>query len=88
MENEICICAAVIADDGTIVRGHRHSTCVNSMRSMKKTAKHTPESQGFITSRNRFVSRKEGYFLQLKAGIKSVNKGGYWGGELYSEDLY
>jgi hypothetical protein len=44
--------------------------------------------QGFITSRNRFVSRSEAMKLQLDAGIPSVVKGGYRGTVLYSEDLY
>jgi hypothetical protein len=43
--------------------------------------------QGFITSANRYVDRKEGMRLQLAAGIESVAKGGYRG-QLYSEDLY
>jgi hypothetical protein len=45
-------------------------------------------SQGFITSRGWFVTRKEGYLLQLKAGIESVAKDGYRNGRLFSEDLY
>lgn len=45
--------------------------------------------QGFITSENRFVDRKEGCKLQRAAGIKSVDKNHpYLHDELYSEDLY
>lgn len=35
-------------------------------------------SQGFITSKNRFVDRYEGYKLQIEAGIPSAF-GGYRG---------
>jgi hypothetical protein len=45
-------------------------------------------SQGFITSRNRFVTREEGYALQVAAGIPSAAAGGYRGKRLFSEDLY
>ena len=41
-----------------------------------------------VTSRNRFVSRKEGRQLQDAAGIPSAAEGGYRGDSLYSEDLY
>ena len=44
--------------------------------------------QGFITSENRYVSREEGRKLQEAAGIKSIDKDGYRGDSLYSEDLY
>jgi hypothetical protein len=43
--------------------------------------------QGFVTSRNRFVTREEGMKLQITAGIPSVG-GGYRGNRLFSEDLY
>ena len=45
--------------------------------------------QGFITSDNRFVERKEGMKIQKRAGILSAEKdGGYRGDILFSEDLY
>lgn len=88
MEKEICICAAVIADDGTIVRGHRHGDCIVAIHNMGKKEKIYPMSQGFITSRNRYVTRWEGRQLQKKAGIKSVDPGGYRYDILFSEDLY
>lgn len=86
---EICICSAVIAEDGTIIRGHRHADCIYTMHRMRKREKGGNENQGFITSKNRYVNRKEGYNLQIKAGIKSIDKKHpYLGDELYSEDLY
>lgn len=88
MTKEICICAAIIADDETIVRGHRHGDCILSMIRMGKKPKQEAEAQGFITSRNRFVDRKEGRKLQDDAGIKSADPEGYRGKTLFSEDLY
>lgn len=84
---EIVICAAVLAEDGYIARGHRHCHCLSVLAGMKKTPAHYHDGQGFMTSFNRYVNRREGLALQLAAGIKSVNKGGYIN-ELYSEDLY
>lgn len=85
---EICICVAIVTDDGQIIRGQRHHDCIRALadRSLKSTYKN--EKQGFITSLNRYVTRKEGMDLQLAAGIKSADPGGYRGDELYSEDLY
>lgn len=88
INKEICICAAVKATDGTIIRGHRHGDCMHSIvRRGKKPAKDF-NAQGFITSRNRFVDREEGFKLQIEAGIKSANPEGYRPGWLFSEDLY
>lgn len=86
---EICICAAVICSDGTIIRGHRHRDCFDTIiRKGKKIGKFL-DAQGFITSKNRFVNREQGYKLQIVAGIKSANPEGYnKAGWLFSEDLY
>lgn len=92
-QKEIVICAA-IDFDGRVVRGHRHSDCIHTANRMGIDTKHRSDAEGFITSKNRFVDRKEGYELQIAAGIKSVLSGGiyasdaYRGKELYSEDLY
>jgi hypothetical protein len=88
MENEIVICAAVVTDDGKIIRGHRHHDCIRALADRGLTSTYRNEKQGFITSRNRYVTRKEGLELQLAAGIKSADPGSYRGDELYSEDLY
>ncbi|MBP5722187.1 MAG: hypothetical protein J6X18_01195 [Bacteroidales bacterium] len=42
--------------------------------------------QGFLTSKGRFVNRKEAYAIALEA--KQINKDGGYNGELFSEDLY
>ena len=82
---EIVICAAIKYKDGLIIRGHRHGDCAfDCDRPLKKDFK--GHIQGFITSKNRFVTREEGRKLQDAAGIKSVD--GYRGDTLFSEDLY
>ena len=97
-EKETVICAAVRASDGYIIRGHRHHDCFRTMKGIPRYAEilRTPhldrdENQGFVTSRNRYVTRREGYHLQIAAGIESAAKAhgdDYRGKELYSEDLY
>lgn len=85
---EVCICAAVKATDGTIIRGHRHRDCFHSIVRKGLILSEDFDSQGFITSYNRYVDRKEGFLLQQRAGIKSVSIEGYQPGWLFSEDLY
>jgi len=85
-EKEICICAAVIDSTGYIWRGHRHADCIGLIIENRRGYTES-SSQGFITSKNRFVDRYEGYKLQIEAGIPSAS-GGYRGERLYSEDLY
>jgi hypothetical protein len=87
--SEICICAAIKIDDGKIIRGHRHHDCIAIIQAngIGPIGSEKGE-QGFVTSANRFVNRKEGYQLQIAAGIKSIAVGGYRGDILFSEDLY
>ena len=84
-EEEIVICAAVKTTDGQIIRGHRHNDCLYRIASMK--LKSLFSDQGFVTSRKRYVDRKEGLEIQLKAG-SPVSETSKRLGELYSEDLY
>jgi hypothetical protein len=82
---EICICAAVKDDAGNIIRGHRHDHAMKRIIEMGNI----PKEQGFMTSYNRFVDRREAAELQKAAGIKSVwTKDGEIGEVLFSEDLY
>ena len=83
---EVCVCAAVKATDGSIYRGHRHAHCIQAIRDEGKEVATSRDSQGFITTRNRYVDREEGRKLQDAAGIESAS--GYMGNTLYSEDLY
>lgn len=99
-EPEIVICSAILLPDGRIWRGHRHSDCI---RTARETISYRYDNgyelapfddyrdgmdQGFITSRNRYVSREDGLELQLAAGVPSACPSGYRAGALFSEDLY
>lgn len=86
---EICICAAIKTKEGTVIRGHRHADAIKA--AMTEGFKLTDLSfadQGFVTSKNRYVTREEGRILQDAAGIKSADREGYRGKTLFSEDLY
>lgn len=87
---EFCICAAVKARSGKIIRGHRHADCIRTIvDSGDYIEMPSQPAQGFITSHNRFVSRQEGRQLQDAAGIPSADPGGYSNrNTLFSEDLY
>lgn len=87
-DKEIVICAAVKTATGKIYRGHRHGDCMKEIRDRHYIPGEKPEDQGFITSKNRYVTREKGRKLQDAAGIKSVAPDGYCGSTLYSEDLY
>lgn len=91
MDKEICICSAILMPDGYIIRGHRHDSCfwvANRMPRYKDDVSHDDVVQGFVTSKNRFVGRREALILQMTAGIASAAPGGYRGDELFSEDMY
>lgn len=90
--DEIVICAAIKIpnNNGTedlIIRGHRHSDCIRSAIEMGCSQMSLWE-QGFVTSKNRYVSRPEAYKIQIAAGIDSAEACGYRPGILFSEDLY
>jgi hypothetical protein len=88
-EKEIVICSAIKTVTGLIIRGHRHCDCYHNLSQRPNHGlKETQCDEGFITSRNRYVSREEARQLQEAAGIPSADKGGYRGNILYSEDLY
>lgn len=89
-EKEVCICAAVKTTTGKIFRGHRHSDCMSAIRERHFLVVADKLGQGFITSKNRYVDRAEGYKLQTEAGIESAEPLGKYcqEGQLYSEDLY
>jgi hypothetical protein len=89
-EKETIICSAIKTATGFVIRGHRHCDSIRTARSIKALTRMEilQAEQGFITSKNRFVGRKEAKILFDKSGAKSVDKSGYVGDELYSEDLY
>ncbi len=86
---EVCVCAAVKADDGEVVRGKRHCDCIKTIiKGLDKCPLSSSDAQGFVTSLGRFVTREEGRRLQDAAGIPSKAAGGYRRDTLFSEDLY
>lgn len=79
--------------DGYIVRGHRHADAIRTGRGIPRYADISThgDDHGFVTSKNRYVTRKEAYEIQKAAGIESHCENPndkYLGGECYSEDLY
>lgn len=86
MPLEVCISAAVRADDGTVFLCERHHEGMAAAADAG-AGRIRSRNQGFMTSRGRFVDRREGLRLQLAAGIASAAEGGYRGTQLYSEDL-
>jgi len=87
---EIVICAAVRLEDGRIFRGHRHTDALRTSCDVVGDTWKCPygDDQGFITSRNRYVTREEALQLQHAAGIPSACPSGYRARQLFSEDLY
>lgn len=78
---EIIICAAVRASNGKIVRGRRHIDAIRTLQAMDGYYGEEPhgDDQGFVTSTNRFVSRREAYRLHFPDRLEPD--------ELHSEDL-
>lgn len=99
-EEEYILCAAIHYDDGVkhnsqpknvstglVVCGFRHDMCVYIIAGMNPgyVKKYIgPKHQGFLTSKNIFVSRKLAYYIAFKAG--QVQKSEIQ--SLQSEDLY
>jgi len=84
LDPEIVICAAVVATNGTVIRCHRHHDGIEALHRRKLQML----AQGFVTSRNRYVTRTDAMRLQVLAGVPSARSEGYRGDQLYSEDLY
>jgi hypothetical protein len=78
-QTELIICSAVLMGDGYIVRGHRHCDCIHVVAGMPRYVDSLIVEQGFMTSRNRFVSRKEARVIHGKGSSPT---------QLFSEDLY
>jgi hypothetical protein len=84
-------------ENGFIICGLRHPNCLNTFHSVlgatKKrdgTTNHslgTKQIQGFLTSHNLFVDRKEAYIIAEACG-QLENRKVHIVGTLFSEDLY
>ena len=93
MEREFILCAA-LNHNGNIICGHRHSDCYATLKNVVKVNyEDMPqrENQGFLTSLNRYVNRKEGWIIakennQIQWGLEaSENRED---SQLISENLY
>lgn len=74
----------VNCDKGIVLSGYRHLQCQRQMNYITGLrACEVDEVQGFLTSKNRFVGRKEAAQIAEKAGQLL-----YWTDYLFSEDLY
>lgn len=97
MEKEYILCAAIHFNDskeylhqpknikeGFVLCGRRHHNCITNLTVFgKKMADYKDKTQGFITSKDKFVNRSEASIIAEQAGqIKACN------GTLFSEDLY
>ena len=73
--------------EGIVFCAQRHLQCLYQMIAMTGKMQHEAgeEVQGFLTSTNRFVDRKEGMQIALAAN-QVINQ--YHSDNLYSEDLY
>lgn len=78
--------------EGVVVCGHRHGHCINTvsvlagLRTVKFGENAVGETeQGFLTTKNRFISRTEAKKLAKQQG-QDINGDNY--DELFSEDLY
>lgn len=86
---EQCICAAIQLKNGEVWRGHRHHDCIHAAHMANVSKGDIAEgTQGFITSLNRFVDRREAKKIQKEAGIPSACPESEHYTELFSEDLY
>lgn len=89
---EVPACAAILVFGGgvdLVVSGHRHSDCLTQLNWWGIKHKVETTVSGFMTTRGRFVPRKEALRLMEMAERESAAKGGYRKQHgLFSEDLY
>lgn len=90
MLKEKILCAA-IDYNGTIICGHRHGDCYDILSKLAPHIKNDQlpgrQNQGFLTSDNRYVDRKEAWIIakknnQIAYGLESSDE------ILISENLY
>lgn len=76
-------------DKGIVFAGHRHHNCLYQMVAISGKMQHEAgeEVQGFLTSKNRFVDRKEALQIALLEN-QVLDLNDIRGKQLFSEDLY
>jgi len=92
-QKEIILCSAINYNN-TIICGHRHGDCYIVLRNLLNIQEDDEpgrDQQGFLTSFNRFVDRKEAWKIakennQIQFGLKASENGD--DSILVSENLY
>ena len=76
-------------DHGIVFSGHRHGQCIYSKCAITglRDCESGENEQGFLTSKNRFVSREEALLIALREN-QVINISEIRGNRLFSEDLY
>jgi hypothetical protein len=82
-----CNVLPINCDKGLVFCGYRHPQCIYTKCSVTglKDSESGESIQGFLTSNNRFVDRKEGLIIAIRSNqlIREPHSG-----KLFSEDLY
>ena len=73
---------------GIVLAGRRHHNCIHTYYKLtgQTTKADDVHIQGFLTTDNRFVDRREGYLIAEAAN--QILKPSDFPGVLYSEDIY
>ena len=76
-------------ETGLVFSGHRHGQCIYTKCAITglRDAESGENEQGFLTSKNRFVSREEGLIIALREN-QVIDLREVRGDRLFSEDLY
>lgn len=76
-------------DRGIVFSGHRHGQCIYTKCAITglRDAESGDNEQGFLTSKNRFVSREEALEIALREN-QVIDHSQIRGNRLFSEDLY
>lgn len=81
--------AAVKSKTGMIILGKCHADCFDLARNTGIKMSKNPKDQGFITSKDRFVSRRLAAIIAKRAGqLESPRKSGRKVTYLFSEDIW
>lgn len=76
-------------DRGIVFTGYRHGQCIYSKCAITglRDAESGENEQGFLTSKNRFVSREEALEIAVREN-QVIDLSQIRGNRLFSEDLY
>lgn len=76
-------------DRGIVFCGHRHAQCIYTKYAITglRDAESGENEQGFLTSKNRFVSRQEALQIALREN-QVIDLSNVTGDRLFSENLY